>query len=64
MTYRVVIVDRKIPPNMAEPIASLADSPAPGPIFHIIKGKTAIQVLALVITIARNLNLQAVIVAL
>ena len=63
MTYRVVIVDRKIPPNMVEPIASLAASPAPGPILPRIKGKTAKQVLALVIMIARNLNLQAVIVA-
>ena len=50
---------------MVEPIESLAASPAPGPKgFPIINGKTARQVLALVIMIARNLNLQAVIVAL
>ena len=57
-------VDRKIPPKMVDPIVNLAASPAPGPQLPMISGKTATQVLVLVMTMARNLLLQASIVAL
>ena len=60
----MIIVDRKIPPKIVEPTASLAASPAPGPQLPMMSGKTARQVLALVIMMARNLLLQASIVAL
>ena len=63
VTYRVVTVEIKMPPNIHAPIASLAASPAPGPQLPMISGKTAKQVLALVMTMARNLFLQASIVA-
>jgi hypothetical protein len=64
VTYRVVTVEIKMPPKMVDPIASLAASPAPGPQLPMMSGRTAKQVLALVIMMARNLFLQASIVAL